>query len=318
MAKISGSKIPASYDYINIYNSYVNPSTVHCQNTSLVWFYQRYYLDKLMSIYKLEGYPDTWKRDGLDYLLYTIFIIGYAAVIHHRQYGIIPQYATLTGYNVFRGPVTALINNPVFESSIEARIDKHCSIIKMRPDYCGAWDLISYFADLKALAAEAMGFNFVNSKLAYLFATGSKSAAESMKKLYDQINGGNPAAFYDKDLLDDNGELKVQMFSQNLKQNYIAGDILTDMDMLDTEFDTIIGIPNVNITKQSGVSSQEVNANNEETRALCELWLDELNRGCEKTNEMFGTDLRFSLRFKLDRGGSDGDNGTIYSRNVQS
>lgn len=318
MAKIAGSVIPADYDYINVYNSYRNPSTVHCRNTALVWFYQRYYLDKLMSVYDLEGVPESWSRDGKDYLFYTIFIIGYAAIINHVRYGIIPQYATLSGYNVFRGPARALINNPLFSSSVDAQIDTQCSIIKLRPDYCGAWDLISYFADLKALAAEAVGYNFVNSKLAYVFGASNKAAAESLKKVYDQVNSGDPAAFIDKELYDENGQIMVQMFTQNLQQNYIAGDILEDMEMLDSEFNTVIGIPNVNIAKASGVTESEVNANNVETRALCELWLDELNRGAERTNQMFGTNLKFKLRFKADREEvlDDGNNGTVNSRTL--
>lgn len=316
MANVSGSVIPADYDYINVYNSYRNPSTVHCRNTALVWYYQRYYLDKLMSVYDLEGAPESWSRDGRDYLFYNLFIMGYAAIINHVRYGIIPQYCTMTGYNVFRGPARALINNPLFDRSIEAVIDEQCSIIKLRPDYCGAWDLISYFADLKALAAEAVGYNFVNSKLGYVFAAANKGSAESLKKLYDQINSGNPATFVDKDLLDENGDLTVQMFSQNLQQNYIAGDILEDMEMLDTEFNTIIGIPNVNIAKLSGVSDAEVNSNNVETRALCELWLDELNRSAERTNKLFGTTLKFKLRFK--EGGRENaePDGDVDNRNV--
>lgn len=316
MAKIAGSVIPAEYDYINVYNSYKNPSTVHCKNTSLVWFYQRYYLDKLMSVYDLEGAPASWSRDGKDYLFYTLFIIGYAAVINHVRYGVIPQFATLTGYNVFRGPARALINNPLFRHSVEAEIDTQCAIIKLRPDYCGAWDLISYFADLKALAAEAVGYNLVNSKLAYIFGATNKSAAESMKKVYDQVNSGDPAAFIDKELYDENGNLSVTMFTQNLEQNYIAGQILEDMEMLDSEFNTIVGIPNVNIAKTSGVSASEVSANNTETRALCELWLDELNRGADRVNELFGTNIRFVLRFKREEVTDNGDNGIIDSRPV--
>ena len=318
MAQIAGGgPVPAEYDYINVYNSYRNPSTVHCRNTALVWYYQRYYLDKLMSVYDIEGIPETWNRDGKDYLFYNLFIIGYAAIINHVRYGIIPQYCTLTGYNVFRGPARALINNPLFDHSIEAVIDEQCSIIKLRPDYCGAWDLLSYFADLKALAAEAVGYNLINSKLGYVFAASNKGSAESLKKLYDQINSGNPAAFIDKDLLDEDGNLTVQMFTQNLQQNYIAGDILEDMEMLDTEFNTIIGIPNVNIAKASGVSEAEVYSNNTETRALCELWLDELNRSADRTNKLFGTNIRFKLRFKQEGGDAEnGDNEPVDNGSV--
>ncbi len=304
---------PYEYYQIDLANSIKAPSTVHCRNNALVWFFQRYFLQRLLSKYRLNGYPESWERDGVDYFFYSLFITGRVGIINTNTFGIIPQYPQLAGYNVFYGPRVALFANPLFKRSIEALIDIECAIIKMTSDYRGAWDLITYYADLSALAAEAAGVNFINSKLAYVFLSKNKTQAETFKKMYDQIQAGNPAAFIDKDLIGDDGEPAWMYFSQNLQQNYIAGDILQDLAMIESQFNTAIGIPNVGIAKKSGVTVDEVNANNAQTKALCELWRDEITKGLEKANAMYGLDL--SLEIKLDeevrKDGDTIDSGTL-------
>ena len=39
-----------------------------------------------------------------------------------------------------------------------------------------------------------------------------------------------------------------------------------------------------------------MNANNIETITRCELWLDELKKSCERTNDMFGTSISVNWR----------------------
>ena len=63
-------------------------------------------------------------------------------------------------------------------------------------------------------------------------------------------------------------------------------------------FSTAIGIPNANTDKKERLITDEVNANNEETESLCELWLEQLKKTCDKTNEMFGIDISVDWRKK--------------------
>lgn len=289
-------KPPYDYYQLNLAESVKSPSTVHCRNTALVWYYQRYFLQRLLSKYRITGAPESWTRDGIDYMLYSIFILGRVAIVDTQTFGVIPQFPQLTGYNVFYGPRIALINNPLFRTSIEAVIDEECALVKMAPDYLGAWDLITYYADLSALACEAAGMNFLNSKLAYVFMAEDKTQAESFKKMFDQLQAGNPAAFADKKLFGDDGNPAWLYFSQDLRANYIAGDILQDIQMIEAQFNTAIGIPNVGIAKKSGVTVDEVNANNAQTRALCELWRDEITKGLDRANSMYGLNLKIELQ----------------------
>ena len=140
--------------------------------------------------------------------------------------------------------------------------------------------------------------NILNSKLAYVFAAKNKAAAETFKKLYDAIASGNPAVVADKALLNDDGEIDVQMFNQDLSRNYIAGQMLEDMAKWDARFNTEIGIPNVNIAKQSGVTVDEVHANDIDSKTKASLWLETIRKGFDEANKMYGLDLSVKFRFE--------------------
>ena len=291
---IGSNKIPASYDYINAYNHQYAPSTIHVKETGLSWYFKRYLIQKIISVFKFEGIPESWAKD---YFLYTLFVFGYCAVINTDKYGVIPQHCTLSGYNIFYRPNTAIITNPLLKRTIEARIGIDTELIRMAPDWCGVWDIVEYYADLMALTSETVAVNLINSKFSYVFAAEDKTSAESLKKLYDQIASGEPAAFADKKLFTDDGTPSWNLFVQNLKQNYIAGDLLEDLAKIDSRFNTEIGIPNVNISKASGVGAAEVMANNVDTQSKAELWLETIRDSLEKVNAMFGLGISVSLRF---------------------
>lgn len=311
---IGSKNIPASYDYINAYNHQYSPSTIHVKETGLSWYFKRYLIQKIISVFKFEGIPENWAKD---YFLYTLFVFGYCAVINTNKYGIIPQHCTLSGYNIYYRPNRAIITNPLFKRTIEARIGRDTELVRMSPDWCGVWDIVEYYADLMALTSETIAVNLINSKFSYVFVAEDKTSAESLKKLYDQIASGEPAAFADKKLFTDDGSPSWTLFSQNLKQNYIAGDLLEDLAKIDSRFNTEIGIPNVNIAKASGVGAAEVMANNVDTQSKAELWLETIRDSLEKVNNMFGLNISVSLRFSGEEAASDeqrsafDDNGSI-------
>ena len=295
--------IPAPYDYINVYNSQYKPSTIRVKDTGLSYFFQRSLIQKIISVFKFDGIPAHW---SLDYFLYTLFIFGYVCVFNTDAFGVIPQHCTLSGYDVFYRPTTCHIANPVIKNTLSLRIGRSCELIKMQPDWCGAWDIVNYYADLMALTSESIAVNLINSKFAYVFAAANKAGAESLKKLYDQIASGNPAAFADKNLFNDDGSPAWVLFTQDLRQNYIAGNLLEDLAKIDSRFNTDVGIPNVNIAKNSGVSDKEVMSNNIDTKSKCDLWLETMRDGVKKVNDMFGLNISVSLRFD-ERSLTDGE-----------
>ena len=299
-----------NYDFINRYNAHIRPSTAHSQDNATAWYFRRYLLQKIISVFEFKGIPDTWSKN---YFLYNLFLSGFVAIIETDKFGVIPQgglNASLSGYDVFYQPTSVVISNSLLTGIMQPKIGVECELIKMQPDYRSCWDIVSYYADLLALCTESLGVNLVNSKLAYVFACQDKTTAESFKKMYDKINEGNPAVFADKKLFDDNGDPLWTTFQNNLKQNYVAGDMLNDMLKIDARFCTDIGIPNVNMAKKSGVTDNEVEANNIDTKSKAALWLETMKDDIIKVNRMFDLDLSVDFRFKEDEYVSV-DNGNV-------
>lgn len=283
---------PFFYDYQNAIISQTAPNTVHVKNVGLTRFFQRYLLQKAISVFKWEM-PSTWSRD---YFLYTLYCRGFVAIVNTDKFGVIPQGCGLKGYNVFYQPRSVIIQNPLISRTLEPEIGRNCVLLKLQPDYCGIMDLVSFYAQEMALASEAVDVNLLNSKLSYVFTASNKNAAESLKKLYDRIASGEPAVVVDKALYNDDGTVCWEAFQQNVGQNYIVSDLLSDLRKIEAEFDTKVGIPNANTDKKERLISDEVNANNVETRNLPELWLESLRQGCEEARKMFGIDLSVDWR----------------------
>ena len=289
-----GIGIPAQYDHINVQNSTIQPSTVHCQNTGLQWYFQRYLLQRIMSVYKWK-LPDTWADNYFQYVLYCW---GYISVFETDKFGVIPQACGLQGYDVMYQPTHAVISNPLLTGILTPRIDRECTIIKLQPDWGGVMDIVNFYADLMSLCAEGVGMNLVNTKLSYVFFADGKAEAESFKKLFDNVASGQPASVVDKKLRNDDGSVNWEMFNQDLKSAYITSDILSDMNKIVKMFDTKIGIPNANTDKRERLNTDEVNANNVDTVSLADTWLNELKKGCAKTRKLFGIDIDVDYRFK--------------------
>lgn len=289
------SGAPYLYDYINTYNGSLKPSTVHIKNTGVNRYFQRYLLQKAISVFKWDM-PGTWAKN---YFLYVLYCWGFVAVFETDKYGVIPQGCSLRGYNVFYQPTNAVIANPLLKGIKEPKIGTQCSIIKLQPTYNGVMDIVDYYANLMALVTEALGVNLLNSKLSYVFGAENKGQAESFKKMFDDIASGEPAVFVDKKLFSEDGKPNWFNFDTNLKNSYLGDELITALRKLDAMFSTDIGIPNANTDKKERLISDEVNANNFETMSKCALWLDTLQEGIEQTKEMFGIDISVDWRDEL-------------------
>jgi len=290
MAGLNG--IPALYDQKNIYNAQVNPSTVHASNTALSWFFYRYLMQKIFSVYDFQ-LPDEWDKD---YFLYVLFTIGFGGVLNTDKYGTIFQHGTLSGYNIYYRPTMFLVSNPALRKQYRLQIGEQTELIKLTPDYMGAFDIVQLYGDMMAVTLESFGVNAINAKFSYVFMAENKTMAESMKKLYDQVASGQPAAFADRKLFDPEGNPRWMLFLNNLKQNYIGADLLETLTEIENKFNTLIGIKNANNEKKERMIVDEVNANNQDTRALCSVWLDCLQESFDKVNDMFDLNLSVKLR----------------------
>lgn len=286
---------PYKYTFLNVVNSAINPSAIHTKNTSLFHYYVRYLLQKIISVYRFKGLPDTWSES---YFKYVLFCYGFIAVFNDPKFGTIPQMCSLSDtHTLFYEPDKVIISNPVFDSIKELKIGRDCELLKLQPDYGGVGDILTVYADLMAVALETANINLMNSKASFVFFAQNKAVAETYKKMYDELSGGKPFAIIDKNLMNEDGSHNWDFFSQNVGQNYITDKIMNDLKSIEDQFDTTVGIPNANTQKRERLITDEVNANEADTRSLVSVWLDTMHDGLNRINSHYGLDLSVDYRF---------------------
>lgn len=286
---------PYNYDYINKYTSQVSPSTVHCQNTALVNYYKRYLLQKVAAVYEWE-LPETWSRSYFEYVLYCS---GFIAVVNTDKFGVICQNCGLYGYNVFYQPTNVTIANPLLTGILMPRIGTECALIKMQPDYGSIMDVVTYYADMLALCAEAAAINIQNSKVATVFFAGDKAQGETYKKMYDQLAAGNPISVIDK-MLKEDGKPTWETFNRDVKSSYILTDLVSDMRKIEMQFDTLVGLPNANTDKRERLITAEVESNEQEVASLRTTWLETMQEGAEQARKLFGIPISVKYRWEVE------------------
>lgn len=297
---------PYSYEQVNAYTSPVTPSVVNTKGNALSYYFRKYLFLEAVSMVKWT-LPDTWPQNRLEYL---IFGEGGVSVFNTDRYGLVYDHMGLTGLNVFYNPTHTVVANSFIKGTKYLQIGKQCEIIHLQPDYRGMVDIVAYYGDMMALAAQTIQSNLINSRLAYVFAAGNKAGAESFKKMFDQIMHGDPAVFVDSALLKTyksgtSGQAPWMYFATDLKGNFITNELLTALKTIKALFDTEVGIPNTNTSKKERMLTDEVNSNNVETASKASLWLDSLKRGCERVHKLFGLDrstLWVDWRFPPDTG----------------
>lgn len=281
------------YDVISQINARFNPNTVKCKNNALYMFFCRYLWQKAVSVFEWSGLPDWWSEV---YFKYVLAGAGYIAVLDTDEYGVIPQWCTFNGKRtVFYEPAGIIVSNPAFKGnrSYERTLGLDAELIRMTPDYVGIGDIIGYYGDQLALTSEALGVNTLNTKTAMVFASANQTAAESFKKMFDQIQSGNPAVFIDKNLYDDEGNPNWQQFISELKSMYIAPDLISSMARIEAQFDSYIGLPNLaGMEKKERMISDEVNMNNVSTYSRAELWKANIDKSLNNVNAMFGLSIK--------------------------
>lgn len=294
--------IPFFADYINGATfSQMEPSTVHVANTLLYQYFRRYLLQKAVSVFRWE-LPVEWQRT---LFLYCLYCDGHVAIVNTDSFGVIPQPCTLGGRGVQYQPTYVLISNPLLQGILQPRIGTQCAVIRIMPDYGGIMDIINYYARQMALCSETLEINLLNSKLSYVFGVpkggNRKASAETLKKLFDQIMSGVPAAFVDEELTDRNGKPTWQLFLQDVGQNFIAPDVQEQLRKLECEFAAQVGIPsNLATTKKERVNLAEVSANDVETAVGPSQWLELAREGLETANRLFKLKLSVDWRYEPD------------------
>ena len=261
------------------------PKNVDPKSTSF-FYYQDMLLRKAMSIYKLEGCPESW---DIDYIIQKILVNGFITITDTPA-GVLPLECGISGVNVFNHPTKVNVANPVI-GSLRRTIDEDCVLVKLQYNYHGIVPLLTHYATQLSDCDSSIAVNLMNSKVAFIGLVGSKNQAQSMKLMYDKISRGEPAVFVKGDQINQDNILY-----NHVKENFIASDVQLLKRKIMSEFLTEIGINNANTDKRERLTDNEVEANDNEIQLNSSYWLENIKEGLEKANKMFDLSLKISLK----------------------
>ena len=168
----------------------------------------------------------------------------------------------------------------------------------------------------------AINSAIINSKFAYMIGAKNKAAAEVMKKMFDQINAGQPATFFDMKLANDATDKAEpwQFLDRDVKGSYIITDLLRDFQTIINDFDTEIGIPTIPYEKKERMVADEATSKQYDATSRSQIWFDTLNNSFEIANDFLGftgeNKLDVELRFPMEGGADDGNSEADTDRNV--
>ena len=318
------SYIPLNYHEINIPAGTYFPSCVKSFNNQTFEFWQRALYQRACSTLIIKM-PEEWKTNR-DLMYWCLFAYGFVGCGNLPEIGKWFNPGTLEGFDFYYRPKIFKLVNPYYGNtgvSKDLEIGKECEIIKLTPDYRGIWDIISYYAEKIAVIDVAINSNIINTKFAYVVGAKNKAAAEVLKKMFDRVNKGEPAVFFDQKLANDGTDKEEPwqaLFRDNLKQNYITTDLLRDFQTLINDFDTEIGIPTIPYEKKERLVTDEANSKIIDATSRSVIWYETLKNSFEIANEFLDftgeNKLDVELRYTTEGGNENGNSEDNADRNV--
>lgn len=319
--------IPFNYEEINLAAGRYSPSMVKSYNNQQFLLWERALFQRACSTLIITM-PEVWKKNK-DLMYFVLFRNGFLCCGRDNDFGVGKWFnpCTLSGFDFYYRPTTALVCNPYIksvtgqENSLELKIGTDCEIIKLTPDYFGIWDVISYYAEKLAVCDVAINTAIINSKFAYIVGAKNKAAAEVMKKLFDNVNSGAPAVFFDKKLANDGMDKDEpwQFLDRKVKESYIVTDLLRDFQTIINDFDSEIGIPTIPYEKKERMVTTEANSKQIDATSRSVIWFDTLRDSFKIANEFMqfpaDDELKVELRYNLIGGD---DNGTFQDNIVRN
>ena len=308
--------IPFNYEQINIAAGTYQPSQIFAYNNASFMLWQRALFQRACSTLLIH-LPAKW-RPNKDFLYYCLFAFGFVGCGRTPELSEWFNPGTLNGYDFYYQPTQFILNNPVFKRQDKTfEIGTECEIIKLTPDFRGVWDVITYYAEKLAVIDVAINTAIINSKFAYVVGAKNKAAAAVLKKLFDKVNSGEPAVFFDSKLANDGtdkNEPWQALLRDNIKSNYIVTDLLRDFQTIINDFDTEVGIPTIPYEKKERMVTDEARSKQIDATSRSIVWYDTLVNSFERVNEFLnftGDDmLSVKLRYTPEEVKEGGENGT--------
>lgn len=285
--------------------SYFNRQPFEVKGTANdeVAFNKRYLYTKLYSVFEF-GLPKAWSQNWFRLWLFHYGSIG---VLYTKELGWICNPYSIKKLNWCYQPAVIEVSNHALKSTKTGVIGVNAGIIHLMDDFFGLDDLVTRYAERLSQIDRSVNVNLMNVNVSAFFTAEDKKQAELIKEAYGRATEGHPFVVVNKDAI---GDGRIEPLINNV--DFLVDKLLQARRTIVNEFLTEIGIKNANYDKKERLNSQEVNQNNDETRAIISVIYDNLKKDFNDINTISDLDLTVSLRYDYTEGGdTDGENNSL-------
>lgn len=302
--------LPLNYDQINLIEGTYQPSQI--KNNSASFDYWVRTLFHRASSNLIFGLPDFWQGDIANFWYYCMLRFGFVSIQDLTgkgkkgdELGMCFSPVNLTGINFYYQRTLATLSNPTLDESFTLEIGKDCALVCMTPDKMGIWDVIERYALLLSNLDNAINMSIINSKIPFILGGKTKAAIQTLKKIMDKVNSGQPAVFYDSRIQDDaqskDSPFQFLKLLENPKQNYLTTDQLIDLHTILSDFDSEVGIPTIPYQKKERETSFESQSKLADGQARSLVWERTINDSIKEVKKLYpDLQLSFRLRWEVD------------------
>lgn len=275
----------------------VNPKSVIGMEVLSTQHYVDTLLKKVYGVFTIENIPDKWEYD---YVLSHLFIDGIVGITD-TSVGVVPLKCSFCGkLNIYDRMTQLIFTIPALGDSFTRTIYEDTMYLHINGDFRGCMDLVNKYAVLLAMCDASININLLNSRVAFIGEAANQSQAKVLQKLYTNISKGDPCVVY----RNADSQHGMSWYWNNVKNTYVANDILDTKRRIMAEFLTEIGIKVSNTEKKERLISDEANSQTEEKNNAIYIWKKNLEDDITIINKLFGLSLKLVVN---DNGGGNND-----------
>lgn len=291
---------PYGYSELNLIEGTYFPSEAKNTNNYTYWYWFRALFQRATSTIDFK-LPEAWTSEAKDFFYYSLFKYGYVAVFESNEFGISFNPCTLYGFDLYYQPTNCIITNPALKSaSMDLKLHDEAELIRLTPDYLGVFDIIDYYASKLANMSTSIDMTVENSKLAYVLAGKTKSARETLKKIFDKISRGVTTIVFDSRVMSTKEDVEPFNFlTRDAKNSYVGTELLQDIQTVLNMFDREIGIPTIPYQKKERMVDFESKSALIDASSRLATWQTSLDESIAKVNAKFNLSISYETRIDM-------------------
>lgn len=253
--------------------------------------YVAYMLNRVQSMIKYDGLPETLSKRNLSLMLQ---VNGWVCIPDPDKYFGGKMYAFTGGLggepDPYYMPTICTVSNPALDFSENLVIDRDCVIVPHDSLYIGLLPMFSRYASLLAENDISMRLADINARIISLISAGDDKTLSGARQYIKEIEDGKMGVAAETSFLDG---IRAQPYATGAQNSLTQ--LIEFQQYLKAGWFNDLGLnANYNM-KREAINSDEAQMNNDALLPLVDDIITTQQTAFDKVNAMFGTEIKVSL-----------------------